>query len=325
MQRPAAPRGFVWQAARIVVTCLGAPGASYNLRGAIRIGGRMNRMVGSLALVGALGVGALAALLIPKLGSDSAPPQPNETMAPAGPAAALPAAKPAPPAGQTLTGTVLEKIDVPNYTYLRIGAAGAAGMWAAVSTADVKIGTSVQIDDAIEMANFTSSTLKRTFDHIYFGALAGAQKPSPHPAVSAMPPSSPHGSASADIGPMHGSPTAAGDAVPVGKVDKAGGPTGYRIAELYEKRDALAGKTIRVRGVVVKVTPEVLGRTFGHLRDGSGNADKANHDLTVTITGGSLPAVGTTTLVEGKLNKDVDFGSGYRYPILLEGVRTVDE
>jgi hypothetical protein len=285
----------------------------------------MNRFVGSLALVGALGVGAIAALVIPKLGSDSVPPQPNETIAPPGPAAGPAAAKQAPPAGQTLTGTVLEKIDVPNYTYLRIGPAGSTGQWAAVATADIKVGAPVQVDDAIEMANFASSTLKRTFDHIYFGVLAGGPKPSPHPAGSAMPPSSPHGSASADLGAMHGAPTAAGDAVPIGKVDKAAGPSGYRIAELFDKRDALAGKTIRVRGVVVKITPEVLGRTFGHLRDGSGNADKATHDLTVTVTGGTLPPVGTTTLVEGKLTKDVDFGSGYRYPILLEGVRTVDE
>jgi hypothetical protein len=285
----------------------------------------MNRIVGSLALVGALGVGALAALVIPKLGSDSVPPQPNEVMPPAGPTAGPPGPKQAPAAGQTLTGTVLEKIDVPNYTYLRIGPAGSAGTWAAVSTADIKVGTTVQVDDAIEMANFTSSTLKRTFDHIYFGALAGGPKPSPHPTGSAMPPASPHGSASADLGGMHGSPTAAGDAVPVGKVDKADGPTGYRIAELFEKRDAIAGKTVRVRGVIVKITPEVLGRTFAHLRDGSGSADKGTHDLTITIKGATLPPVGTTTLVEGTLNKDIDFGSGYRYPILLEGVRTVTE
>jgi hypothetical protein len=189
----------------------------------------------------------------------------------------------------------------------------------------VDVGQPAQIDDAMEMVSFTSATLKRTFDRIYFGVLAGSQRNEPPPGqADPLPPASAvHGAAQADLGAMHGAPTAAGDAVPVGKVDKARGSSGYRITELFEKRDALAGKVVRVRGVIVKVTPEVLGRTFAHLRDGTGSSQAGDHDL--TVTGTNLPPVGKTALVEGKLTKDVDFGSGYRYPILLEGARTVDE
>jgi hypothetical protein len=282
----------------------------------------MNRMVGSVVLVGVLGCAFIAALVVPKLGSKSVDPKPGAGQV----NAVTPPGSPprAPATSQTLSGTVLEKIDVPSYTYLRVGPAGAAGTWAAVPTSDVKVGQPVQIDNAMEMVNFASATLKRTFDRIYFGVLADSQKtdPAPQQADPRPPPSAVHGAAQADLGAMHGSPTAAGDSVPVGKVDKAPGSNGYRISELFEKRVALAGKVVRVRGVVVKVTPEVLGRTFAHLRDGSGSAQTGDHDL--TVTGTNLAPVGTTTLVEGTLTKDMDFGSGYRYPVLLEGARTVD-
>lgn len=286
----------------------------------------MNRLVSSGVLVGALGVAVVAALAAPKFGSTSVDPKPGASAGvearPTGAPGAAPAAA---AAARTIAGTVLEKIDVPNYAYLRVGSPGSAGTWAAVPTTDVKIGQVVEVDEAMEMVDFTSATLKRTFDRIYFGVLAGSPKKEPA-APSAEPPAAlpaGHGAASADMGAMHGAPSAAGDAVPVGKVDKAPGANGHRIAELFAKRDALAGKVVRVRGVIVKTTPGVLGRTFAHLRDGSGSAQAGDHDL--TVTGGSLPAVGTTVLVEGTLTKDMDFGSGYRYPILLEGARTVDE
>jgi hypothetical protein len=281
----------------------------------------MNRKIGSVVLVGVLGAAGIAALAVPSVRSTSADPKPGAG-APAVPGDPPP--RPQAPS-RTIAGTVLEKIDVPNYTYLRVGPSGSAGTWAAVSTADVNVGQPVEIDDAMEMVSFTSATLKRTFDRIYFGVLAGSQRKEPPPQQADPLPSTSavHGSAQADLDAAHGSPTAAGDAVPVGKVDKAPGPTGYRISELFEKSDVLAGKTVHVRGVVVKVTPDVLGRTFAHLRDGSGSAQTGDHDL--TVTGMNLPQVGKTVLVEGKLTKDMDFGSGYRYPILLEGARTVDE
>jgi hypothetical protein len=285
----------------------------------------MNRLVSSGVLVGVLAVAVVAALAAPKFGSTSGDPKaPASALAEARPTDA-PAAARAPASARTLAGIVLEKIDVPNYTYLRVGPSGSTGTWAAVPTTDVKVGQSVQIDDAMEMVDFNSATLKRTFDRIYFGVLAGSQKkePTAQPADPAAALPAGHGASSADIGASHGAPAAAGDAVPVGKVDKASGAAGYRIAELFAKRDALSGKVVRVRGVVVKTTPGVLGRTFAHLRDGSGSAPTGDHDL--TVTGETLPAVGTTILVEGTLTKDMDFGSGYRYPILLEGARTVGE
>lgn len=257
-------------------------------------------------------------------------------------------------AGDGLSGKVLETISVPNYTYLRIepAAAGAEksknGIWAAVATADVKVGQSVSVVGAQRMENFTSSTLKRTFEVIYFGALGGAAQANSAPdnaaqvgASSNLPPGHPDISGNAMAAPIasavgnnphadlgrdgsspHGSPSG-GDDVPVAKVARASGPLGHTVAEIVNGRRDFAGKKVRIRGVVVKSTSGVLGKTFLHLRDGSGSSKSGDHDLTVTTE--QAATVGSTMLVEGTVITDKDFGAGYSYPVLVEDAQTVAE
>lgn len=104
--------------------------------------------------------------------------------------------------------------------------------------------------------------------------------------------------------------------MPVKKVAKAEGPLGRSVSEVYAQRTALRGKPVRVRGVVVKSVSGVLGRTFLHVRDGSGSTAQADNDLTITTT--LQPKLGEEVLLEGKLTTDKDFGMGYTYPVLLE-------
>lgn len=265
--------------------------------------------------------------------------------------------------GDSIQGKVLETITVPNYTYLRIDAALPGGekpkdgVWAAVATADVKVGQAVTIVGANRMDKFSSSTLKRTFDVIFFGALAGpgeaqssqgpqgqammqgqapANLPPGHPDISgnSMPGSmpgaapvpsgdNPHGAMGASGADPHGSPSSGGDSVPIGKVARAAGKLGHTVAEVVNERKGLSGKKVRVRGVVVKSTSGVLGKTFVHLRDGSGNAKSGDHDLTVTTE--QAAAIGSTLLFEGTVVTDKDFGAGYSYPVLVEDAQTVTE
>jgi hypothetical protein len=86
-----------------------------------------------------------------------------------------------PIAAQELAGEVKETIDVSGYTYLRIQTASAE-VWAAVPTAKIKVGEKAKVVGGMEMKSFTSSTLKRTFESIYFGNLeqAPAGAASPH-------------------------------------------------------------------------------------------------------------------------------------------------
>ncbi len=113
------------------------------------------------------------------------------------------------------------------------------------------------------------------------------------------------------------------EAVTVGKVERAAGALGHTIAELFEQRSSLVGKTVRVRGVVVKSIEGILDRSFVHLRDGSGDAATKTHELVVTTE--ATPRVGELLLVEGTLGADKDFGFGYRYPVIIENARVVSE
>jgi hypothetical protein len=235
------------------------------------------------------------------------------------PAVAAPGARPTKldgDASPSVEGEVLERIDVGKYTYLRVGARGTDGVWAAVPTTTTAVGARVRIANAERMTDFASATLKRTFPVIYFGVLGeGAGSAPPGPAAGAVP--NPHaGMDMAANAAQTPHSQASGADVPVGKVERAAGATGHTVSELYDKRGELVGKSVKVRGVVVKSIEGVLGHTFVHVRDGSGDTKAGTNDVTLTTSG--TPKVGQTVLFEGKLATDKDFGSGYRYPVIVE-------
>ncbi len=102
-------------------------------------------------------------------------------------------------------------------------------------------------------------------------------------------------------------------------MDRAAGPNGKTVAEVIAQREKLAGKTVRIHATVVKSTPGVLGKTWLHLRDGSGA--EGTNDITVTTD--TTPAVGDVVTLEGVVALDRDVGSGYRFPTLVEEARVV--
>jgi hypothetical protein len=225
--------------------------------------------------------------------------------------------------GQLVEGRVLETIDVANYTYLRLAASDGTELWAAIPLAKVATQSQVVMHDAQPMHDFTSPTLKRTFATIYFGNLGANQasevsptgdQPHPMPATTS--------SASSWHDPkIIGQ--AAGSSIPAGKLKPAEGPTGLRVSELRQRRRQLVGQSVKVRGIVVKTVPGVLDRTFVHVRDGSGRADGVEDDLTITTT--TTPETGKALVFEGLVAVERDFGSGYRYDVLLENARVVGE
>jgi hypothetical protein len=130
------------------------------------------------------------------------------------------------------------------------------------------------------------------------------------------------GAAPNEINP-HAKAPATADAIPIGQISQAPGALGHTVAELYAARASLATKAVRVRAVVVKVVPGVMGKTFLHVRDGSGTAASGNHDLAVTTD--AQPKLGDRLLLEGTLAVDVDFGAGYRYPVIVQDARVLNE
>ncbi|MBI2393598.1 MAG: hypothetical protein HYV09_28730 [Deltaproteobacteria bacterium] len=214
---------------------------------------------------------------------------------------------------QVIEGEVLEALDVPGYTYARIGAKGSEGTWAAFPTAKLAVGDRVKVNAQMEMNEFASTTLKRTFKSIWFGMLDDGGKGA---AVAPAAPGDPAGSA-------HPAMSAAAAAAPVEikNVEKAAGPDGKTVAEILGQRTALNGKTVRVRAIVVKSNPGILGKTYLHVRDGSGDEKAGTHDLSVTMD--AVPKVGDTVLLEGVIGLDRDIGSGYKFPTILENAKIV--
>ena len=216
---------------------------------------------------------------------------------PAKPAAEQAPAKPA-AAGQS--GKVVETMNSGGYTYLQVDT-GKEKIWAAAPQFKVKVGDTVLVPQGMAMANFKSPTLKRTFDKIYFvnSVLVGngqqalnAEKkmPSGHPAITANEKT---------------------DVSFAGLKKAAGGET---IADIYSGKDKLAGKQIIVRGKVVKFTPQIMGKNWIHVQDGTGTAN--SKDLTVTTD--QKAKVGDTVLVKGTLTTNKDFGYGYKYDVIVE-------
>ena len=76
------------------------------------------------------------------------------------------------PSAAGLDGDVLEVLEVPSYTYLRLKTASGE-QWAAVPTTAVKVGVRVRVKNPMVMQNFESKVLKRHFERIVFGTLGG--------------------------------------------------------------------------------------------------------------------------------------------------------
>ena len=194
------------------------------------------------------------------------------------------------PAIAPVKGKVLEVKDVPNYTYLRLKTKDGE-TWAAVSTAPVKIGAEVTIENAAIMNNFESKSMKKTFPTILFGTLGGAVGSAPV------------------VGPAKASD---GDIL----IPKARGENARTVAEIVTKGTELKDKPVLVRGRVVKYNSGIMGKNWIHLRDGSGSAANNTNDILVTTN--NQAKLGDILTVKGVVHTDKKFGSGYSYKVLIE-------
>jgi hypothetical protein len=210
------------------------------------------------------------------------------------------------------TGKVVETMSAGGYTYVEVDD-GTKKIWAAAPQFAVAVGDKVAVPDGMEMRDFYSKTLERTFDLVYF--VPAIQVVSGRPVeeqVAAAHGAAGHGAAGQSTAAHGAGMTAAAPALDLSNIHKAAG--GYTVAELFAKKADLAGKEVAVRGRVAKFTPQVMGKNWMHMRDGTGDA--GTNDVTVATT--ATAAVGNMVLVRGKLTTDKDLGFGYRYDIIIE-------
>ncbi|NLX19954.1 MAG: hypothetical protein GXY53_11855 [Desulfobulbus sp.] len=102
-------------------------------------------------------------------------------------------------------------------------------------------------------------------------------------------------------------------------IDKATGPDSYSVGECFQQGKDLNGKTVRVRGKIMKVSRMIMGKNWLHLQDGSGDPKKNHHDLVITTT--EDVEEGSIITIAGTLAFDRDFGAGYKYEVIVEDAK----
>jgi hypothetical protein len=226
---------------------------------------------------------------------------PAEKAEPKGPEAGhtaheAPPAAPETKAAENISGKVLQTMNSGGYSYVYVEGKEQK-VWVAVPQTKVRVGDVMTFKPGMEMVNFPSTSLKRTFDRIIFSegvvSSSGGKEP--------------------DTSPGAGGAVTSGGKI---KVEKASGANAYTVSELYGKSAKLHQKKVVVRGQVVKVSANIMGKNWIHVQDGSGSAKKGTNNLVVTST--DIPTVGDVVTVTGTLYKDKDFGGNYKYKVIVE-------
>jgi hypothetical protein len=197
-------------------------------------------------------------------------------------------------AAGAISGKVVETMNAASYTYVRIET-GAKKSWVAAPQFAVKVGDTVAIADAMPMQNYQSKTLNP--------AAPSNPTPAPAPTTATLPPG--HRTMSAKTAP---------DLTGIKRAEN-----GQTVEEVITGKTKFAGRPIAIRARVVKYNAQILGKNWLHIRDGSGGP--GTNDLTITTA--ATVKVGDLVLVTGKLGTDRDFGSGYKYPLIIEDATVV--
>ncbi|NJC88914.1 MAG: nucleotide-binding protein [Desulfuromonas sp.] len=250
-------------------------------------------------------------------GQEKAPEvtKPSAQPAPAATPAAAPAASPG------KTGKVTETMNAAGYTYVQVDT-GKEKFWAAAPQVQVKVGDSVAVPEGMPMPNYESKTLNRKFDLVYFVPSLLVNGAAPAGAAGAMPEGHPP-TAGMPAG-MPGMPGATGAPKVTAPADidlKGIKKAEQTVADIFAQKTALAGKPVKIRGKVVKFSPEIMGKNWLHIQDGSGK--DGTNDLTVNTS--SVAKVGDTVVVSGKLTVAKDFGYGYQYDVIIEDAQVAKE
>jgi hypothetical protein len=190
--------------------------------------------------------------------------------------------------------TAEEVIQTSNYTYVRVSEDDKEN-WIAITRNEVEKGKTYYYEDGMEMKDFESKELKRTFPSILF-----VEKFSAQPILAKL----------------NAADSLKGKQAPVQKegikVDPVQG--GITIAELYANRDSYAGKTVKIRGEVVKYSSAIMNSNWVHIQDGT----SANGAFDLTVTTRNETKVGDVVTFEGTVALKKDFGAGYFYEVIVE-------
>ena len=220
--------------------------------------------------------------------------------------AASPAVAGASQPTEVLSGKILETMNSGGYTYVNLQKKNGEKIWVAAPETSVKVGSQISFSGGMEMVNFESKSLKRKFDKIIFagGVVSDAAAKSATTGPSKDKTASP-GSKGAE---------SAKDAKI--SVTKATGPNATTVQDAFANSAKLNNKKVVIRGKVVKVSAQIMGKNWIHIQDGTGKQAAGNHNLVCTSK--EMVEIGDVVTMSGTLAKDKDFGGGYKYAAIVE-------
>jgi len=203
------------------------------------------------------------------------------------------------PAGDVHQIVVKDILQTEKYTYLE-SKEGAEKYWVAIPRRDdIEVGATYLYQGGLMKTNFKSQEYDRVFEKVYLvsGVTAASGSTGTGSAVD-------RALAKAQGGNVNNSPegsTLRGAVI--------------SISDILDKRTEYEGKVVAVTGECVKINKMIMGRNWVHLVDPSVRGKDI--DLTVTTTE-DVP-VGSTVTMQGTIVLNRDFGSGYKYEVIMEG------
>ena len=199
------------------------------------------------------------------------------------------------------TAKVVETMSSAGYTYIRVEEDG-VNYWIALPQTEVSVGEQISFYEQMLMEGFTSRSLNRTFDRILF--VEAINKGSELPTQAKASPSPNKQTLEQHFAPQ--------------QTKELGKPVGqFSIREIFEKKTELNGKVIEVKGKIVKISQQIMGRDWVHIEDGTGTALEKNNKLIFrSLRAGAT--IDDEVVAKGVLFTDKDFGYGYYYPVIVE-------
>ena len=200
------------------------------------------------------------------------------------------------------THTVAETINAGGYTYLRLEE---PDIWIAAPTMAVSEGDQIKYAGGMEMRDFYSKALDRTFKSIFFVqnvSLAGQD-------IENM-----HREAREGYAAKHSAiPEPASVQAPApGEISQLA--DGKTIADIFAESTQLNDQTVSLRAKVIKVSQNIMGKNWITLRDGTGTEPDNN----LIATSSELVSPGDLVIASGTVKTDIDIGAGYKYKVLLD-------
>ena len=213
---------------------------------------------------------------------------------------------------------VQEVLQASEYTYLH-AKENSNDVWLAVPSMQAKAGDTYYYEGGIEMKKFESKELNKVFESIIL-----LEKINTEPKSSAVVPTEKtNTSPVADTHPSMGQDDASATsesykrkATPPEKKEIKIQPVsgGITLAKLFAGKDAFAGKTVKIKGQVVKYTPAVMNKNWIHIQDGT----DLNGKFDLAVTSANEVKVGDIVTFEGKISLNKDLGYGYFFDVIME-------